>query len=156
MIAFYYVDKKYADYLRTHDRKVPNTDYETHRKFVCGVVLHVNGVKYYAPISHDTQKRQTSILIRDKGRPISSIKFCFMIPVVDSAIAKMDFKAIEQIDSQYASLLRTEYRFCLKNIDRIEEKALSVYKIGNNKNHALNKYCCDFLKLEAASKQYQL
>ena len=78
MIAFYYVDKKYADYLRTHDRKVPNTDYETHRKFVCGVVLHVNGVKYYAPISHDTQKRQTSIIIRDKGRPISSIKFCFM------------------------------------------------------------------------------
>lgn len=156
MLSFYFIDKKYADYLRDFEAKVPNTDYDTHRKFVCGVVLQVNGVKYYAPISHDTTKRQTSLLIYDKGKAISSIKFCFMIPVIDSAITRMNFKAIEQIDYKYANLLRTEYKYCLKIQDKIKEKALSVYKIGCNKNHAQNSHCCDFKLLEEICKKYSL
>ena len=82
MLYFYYVNKEYANFLRQDDEKVPNLNYDSHDKFFCGVVFEINGFKYDAPISHETVKQQTSLIIYDKGRAISSIKFAFMIPVL--------------------------------------------------------------------------
>ncbi len=39
MLAFYYVDKDYADYLREFEPKVPVLDYERYDKFFCGFHL---------------------------------------------------------------------------------------------------------------------
>ena len=62
------------------DRQIPNIHYSKNNKFVCGVVLNIGGIEYYAPISHTTKKYQTSLLIYDKETPISSIRFSFMLP----------------------------------------------------------------------------
>ena len=54
MLKFYDIDENYIQFLKTIDRQVPDVKYDSNNKFLCGVVLEINGVKYYAPISHKT------------------------------------------------------------------------------------------------------
>lgn len=155
MLNFYDVDKKYVQFLKTIDKQVPNIEYHTNNKFVCGVVLDIHGIKYYAPISHMTNKQRTNILIYDKGKTISSIRFSFMIPAFDEVLTKKNFADIAKTDAAYADLLASEYDYCKSHLQNIQEKALTVYKIGCNKEHVLNYTCCDFQKLEDHYKEYQ-
>lgn len=155
MIKFYDIDEGYVRFLQTVDKQVPNIHYSTNNKFVCGIVLDVNGINYYAPISHMTAKQQTNIQIFDKTRPISTIRFSFMIPAYDEVLSVKNFSEIAKKDQNYANILGAEYDFCATHIDDIHKKALAVYKIGCNKNHKLNYACCDFKKLEAAYLSYK-
>lgn len=155
MLKFYDIDKDYITYLKTIDGQVPNIEYSSNNKFVCGIVLEINGTKYYAPISHKTNKQRTSIQILDKGKPISSIRFSFMIPAYDEVLKEKNFKNIAINDPKYAALLQAEYSYCSSHIKDIQSKALAVYKIGCNKNHVLNYTCCDFKKLESLYLGYK-
>ena len=155
MLKFYDIDENYIQFLKTIDRQVPDVKYDSNNKFLCGIVLDVHGVKYYAPISHKTDKQQTNLQIFDNGVPISTIRFSFMIPAFDEVITYKNFKDIAKIDPAYASLLHAEHSYCSNNVADIKSKALSVYKIGCNKNHRLNYTCCDFKKLEEYYMEYK-
>ena len=155
MLKFYDIDKNYINFLKTIDTQVPDIEYSSNNKFVCGIVLEINGVKYYAPISHKTDKQQTNLQIFDKGRPISTIRFSFMIPAYDEVLKIKDFKSIAQSDPNYAALLHAEYSYCSSHLNDIKAKALAVYNIGCNKNHRLNYTCCDFKKLEEHYTEYK-
>ena len=98
MLRFYDVDERYVQFLKTLDKQIPNIGYDTNNKFVCGVVLNINGVKYYAPISHKIEKQQTSLQIFDKGTPISTIRFSFMFPAYDDVLIPKDFAVIAKTD----------------------------------------------------------
>lgn len=154
MLKFYDIDEKYVDFLKAFDRQVPNIRYDSNNKFVCGTVLNINGVKYYAPISHNTTKQKTNIQIFDNGIPISTMRFSFMIPALDFVLKEKKFSEIEKYDRNYANLLRAEYKFCKDNKKDIYDKAMAVYKIGCNKNHKYNYTCCDFKLLEEHYKEY--
>lgn len=97
-MKFYDIDEGYVKYLQTIDPQVPNIHYNTNNKFVCGVVLEIDGIKYYAPISHTTRKFQTSMLIYDGNRSISSIRFSFMIPAYAEVLVQKNFSHIAKID----------------------------------------------------------
>lgn len=154
-MKFYDIDENYVKFLQSIDRQIPNIHYGTNNKFVCGVVLEIGGVKYYAPISHITKKFQTSMLIFDKGRVISSIRFSFMLPAYDEVLSEKDFKKIAEKDPNYANIISAEYDYCRHHKKEIYQKAEAVYKIGCNKNHKLNFTCCDFKKLEAEYLKYK-
>lgn len=154
MIKFYDVDKNYINFLRSIDRQIPKFDYSTHDKFVCGIVLSVGDVNYYAPISHFNKQQKTNFPIYDKGSIISTVRFCFMFPVPSDVLTIKDFKAIAKTDVHYADLLNTEYNYCKSHIDDLLKKANDVYRIGCNKNHFLNHTCCDFKKLEKEYTNY--
>ena len=155
-MKFYDIDEGYVKYLQTIDPQVPNIHYNTNNKFVCGVVLEINGVKYYAPISHTTRRFQTSMLIYDNNRPISSIRFSFMIPAYEEVLIQKNFSQIAKIDQNYANILAAEHRYCQAHKQDIYSKAHSVYRIGCNKNHRLNYACCDFKRLEKEYKNYKV
>lgn len=155
MIAFYDVDSDYINFLKKFDSRVPNVIYEGNNKFVCGIVLSINGFNYYAPISHMTQKQRTNMQIKDGNRILSTIRFSFMFPAPDFVLHRKNFANIAATDTKYADLLATEYAFCLSHQDDITKKALAVYKIGCNKEHVLNYTCCDFKLLEAHAKDYK-
>ena len=155
MLKFYDINKDYVKFLKTVDRQVPDIEYSSNNKFVCGIVLNVNGVKYYAPISHKTEKQQTNLQIFDNGVPISTIRFSFMIPAFDEVLTFKDFRAIAKVDPDYAALLHAEHSYCSSHQTDIRNKALSVYHIGCNKNHRLNYTCCDFKKLEEHYLEYK-
>lgn len=155
MLKFYDIDPAYANYLRQFDQRIPNISYGTNNKFVCGIVLSVAGHDYFAPISSNTAKQQTNILIKDNtGKPLASIKFSFMFPAPDATITPKDFKAIRATDPAYADLLEKEYVFCRKNEQAIRDKAAKVYRIGCSPKHTLHKHCCDFHLLEAKQDEW--
>lgn len=86
-LKFYEVDAKYIRYLKEEgDNKIPNIDYEKHKKFFCGIVLTINNFNYFVPVSSYHKKAHTVFLIMDKDKktkgfkPISSLRFSFMFP----------------------------------------------------------------------------
>lgn len=155
MLKFYDIDPAYANYLQQFDRRIPDISYGTNSKFVCGIVLSIAGYNYFAPISSNTVKQQTNILIEDdNGRVLSSIKFSFMFPAPGSAITPKNFREVRKVDYAYADLLEKEYKFCKKNEQAIRDKAMKVYKIGCNPGHKLHRNCCNFRLLETKHDQW--
>ena len=61
-LFFYDVDIDYVRYLKEAEKakrgftRVPDVEYGNERKMVCGVVLEMNGYKYYVPISSYKKK----------------------------------------------------------------------------------------------------
>lgn len=155
MIKFYDVDENYIDFLKQYDEQVPNIKYDAINKFVCGIVLQVNGIDYVAPISHNTKVVKTSLPIYNKEKVISTIRFSFMFPARHEHLTVKNFAAIAKTDPKYADLLQTEYKYCKSHESEILDKAKWVYKIGCNKNHYLNYTCCDFKKLENVYLNYE-
>ena len=155
MLNFFYVDTEYVDYLRAFDSRIPYLQYEDKDKFVCGIVMSVDGCDYFAPISSKTHKQQTCIMIRDKdGTDLSSIKFNYMFPAPEAVVTRVDIGDIRKSDPSYANLLQKEYEFCKANESSILAKAQKVYAIGCKPGHFLNSSCCDFKLLEEKSKAY--
>jgi protein AbiQ len=118
-LRFYEVDAAYINYLLKTDAKVPRVDYSAsspHDKFLCGIVLSVSGHDYFAPISSFTEQQRTNVVIKNaKGRPLSSIRLSFMIPVPPGVAALKDIGA--EPSRSYKFLLYNELRFCNRNAD---------------------------------------
>ena len=96
------------------------------------------------------------MLIYDKGTPISSIRFSFMLSAYDEVLIEKNFKQIAKEDQNYANILVAEYDYCRHHVNDIYKKAEVVYRIGCNKNHQLNYTCCNFKKLEEEYLKYKL
>lgn len=157
MLNFYNVDIDYTDYLRRFDTRIPHIKYGDKDKFVCGVVLSINGCDYFAPVSSKTNKSQMSIMILDKdGKELSSIKLNYMFPAPQSVVSRIEISDVRKSDPSYANLLQKEYEFCKANESSIIAKAQKVYAISCNPNHFLHGACCDFKMLEEKSKAYFL
>ena len=77
-----------------------------------------------------------------------------MFPAMPSVLVVKDFSAIRKRDQAYADLLLKEWNDCNGNDTQIKNKAISVYKIGCNKNHPFNYACCDFRLLESLYMNY--
>lgn len=153
-INFYDVDPEYLSYMQNIDSKVPNHNYDTHDKIYCGVVLKMNNCNYLAPLSHFNRSQATNFIIRDyHNRDISSLRFCFMIPVLDNVIHITD---LDSVDNAYAGLLHTELAYCRQNIDKIYRGAHRTYSYGTNPNHRLYRNCCDFHKLEEEYRKFHV
>lgn len=153
-MKFYYVEKDYISYLKKYDSKIPNFDYDTHKKFVCGVVFNINNINYFAPISHNIDKYRSSYIIRNNNKPISSIRLSFMFPVDMKNLEIVNFSELKKEDYNYYRLVVSEYQICNKEKDKIKNKAERVYYNSQINNHILNKVCCDFKKLEEAMRNY--
>lgn len=156
-MRFYDIDVEYTNFLQKHDNQIPNIQYSSHNKFVCGIVISVNGIDYYAPVSSQTKVQRTSFPILDKNNNVmATIRFCFMFPAPNFVLTEKNFAEISKSDKSYADFILEEYNFCKTHKEDILQKAKSVYDIGCNKNHRLNYTCCDFVLLESVYKQYEV
>ena len=100
-LFFYDVDADYVKYLKEIETakrgftRVPNVQYQKERKMVCGVVLEINGYKYYVPVSSYKKKQPNNLLIRLEDDSFNQVKgslrFNYMFPVADQYITKRDF-----------------------------------------------------------------
>ena len=154
MLKFYDVDDRYVKFLQSHDKQVPNITYFGYNKFICGIVLSINGCDYYAPISSNKNVYRTSYPITASGIVIATIRFCFMFPAPLSVLTEKDFAQVRKTDNAYADLLLKQWRCCQTNYNAIMLKAQTVYKIGCNKNHYFNHACCDFKMLESVYTKF--
>lgn len=163
-LNFYTISLDYVSYLKKEEEsrrgfsRVPNMDYGDKRKpkFLCGIVLQVNGMDYYVPVSSYKQKKPDNFLIEDRnGRILASLRFNYMFPIPKGL-------AIERIiskepDLAYRALLSQELRFCIKNQEQIQKLAARTYRrVILGKDPGLVKNSCDFVFLEEASKKWTL
>ena len=157
-LYFYEVSADYISYLLKFDSKVPRIDYSKtsqHDKFMCGIVLSVNEHDYFAPISSFVTQQRTNMVIKnEKGKPISSIRLSFMIPIPPNVTTVKNIK--NEPSPEYRRLLNLELQFCRKNANAIRRMAKHIHNsVVNGKDPIMIKNCCDFIKLEIACAKYQ-
>jgi len=123
-------------------------------KFLCGIVLNVEGHDYFAPISSFRTPQRSNIIIKDANeKDVASIRFSFMIPVPSSAISIK--RIADEPSPKYRILLNMELQFCRRNANAIHSRARFVYNaVTVKKDTLMVKNCCDFKKLEAACDEY--
>lgn len=96
---------------KTGISRVPNMEYGNLRKpkFLCGIVLQVNNIDYYVPVTSYTQQKPDNFLIRaDNGQvasyPLSSEKEtakASMKEPLDTAQAKADGYSQQSTDQHH-------------------------------------------------------
>ena len=55
-LKWYVVDKEYVSYLKEFDNKVENIDYSNRFKPYLGIIITINEINYYVPISSVKEK----------------------------------------------------------------------------------------------------
>lgn len=159
-IKLYEVNPKYIDYLVPHAPHLfqnKQSGQHNERKYI-GIVLIVNNMKYFAPLSsfkakHERMKNGLDFI---KVGDYAVININNMFPVPDSEYTYVDIPKVKNL--QYRKLLMTEYRIIRKLQDKIKKNATEVYKHKINKGNttALAKRCNDFILLEEKCRQFTL
>ena len=162
--SFYYVNADYIQYLKETEIKargfttVPNVEYANHNKFIYGMIMEVNGVNYYVPISSYKKSQEDNLLIKieDHKKLVvrGSMRFNFMIPVPKKCLVPVDFNG-SQFTEQDKIMLRKEYKACLKMLSQAQRRAQKTYeRVLKNEDEQLIRNSCMFLLLEEAYKVY--
>ncbi len=162
--TFYYVDAKYINYLKEIEinargfTTVPNVEYSNHNKFVYGVIMEINNIDYYVPISSYKKTQQDNLLIKIESHKKSvirgSMRFNYMIPVPKQCLIPVDFNS-DCFTEQDKIMLRKEYKSCLHLLSKAQKKAVKTYqRVLLGKDEQLIKNSCMFDVLEEACKNY--
>lgn len=165
-LHFYDVAPDYAVYLQEEERKVrgytkvPNLIYdEGHEpKLVCGIVLEINGYKYYVPVSSYKIQQSNNILIRlndDKYNQVKgSLRFNYMFPIADGCATIRDFSKEAKLSRKI--FLHRQLVYCDSIRDEIYDMAQQTYKdVIKGENKELINNACDFKLLELAADRYR-
>ena len=162
-LRFYRADVAYCDFLRQSDPCVPYIQDEKHARPFVGVLLTVNGLDYFAPLSspkpkHKSMKNQVDFMKINNGK-WGAINFNNMIPIHTSCLKVVDMKVSQSDDiaeTAYKNLLANQLSWCNSNKAGILARAAKLYNIIINKQAwpELAKRCCDFLKDEEQYRAY--
>lgn len=157
-IKLYEIENAYVDYLlpiAPHLFKNKKTSQQNERKYI-GVVLSINGLNYFAPLSSFKPKhaKMKDGLDFIKVKNYAVINLNNMFPVPSGIYHYVDIAAIQ--DPHYKALLQSEYRYIKSIQDRIRKNASNLYahKLQHGEGTALAKRCNDFLALEKACQEY--
>lgn len=163
-LNFYTVDAEYVGFLQQTEyqqrgfSRVPNVNYGLQQKpkFLCGIVLQVDAIDYYVPVSSYKQQKPDNFLIKaSNGEIVGSLRFNYMFPVPRGLVAERSIKT--EPDQAYRTLLSQELRYCIDNQDTICRLAARTYKrvcLGKDKGLVANS--CDFRFLEQKCQEYIL
>lgn len=158
-LYIYEVDCEYIDYLSKYASHIfhnAKQGQSNSRKYI-GIVLEVNGLKYFIPISSFKEKhkkmRETVDFIKIKDYAVLNINN--MLPVPDGLFERINIGAVE--DMKYKALLQAEYREIKRKRDIIVKYSRTVYnhKIKNGDKTPLAKRTNDFSVLEEACENYK-
>lgn len=124
-LKFYEVDSEYIKYLKEKgDDKIPNIEYDKHKKFFCGIVLTINNFNYFAPVSSYTKKVRTAFLIKDKDKENNQLK------VISSFREKIKKLANEVYKLGLNKDTRNKFNIC--DFKKLEEKCLEYIELMEN------------------------
>lgn len=151
--SFYQASADFCDFLRKSDSCVPYTmDRKSTRPFV-GILLEVQGYKYYAPLTspkpkHLRMKNQIDFM-KINGGTWGSINFNNMIPIHNNSLKKIDMQHLPldtKADTDYKNLLSNQLSWCNSNKLAIINQATKLYNtiIQGKARPELLKRCCNF------------
>ena len=158
-IKLYEIEAEYVDYLAKyaphffHNKK----DEQRHSRKYIGVLLTVNDMDYFAPLSsfktkHRKMKNNVDFI---KVGTYAVINLNNMFPVPNGLYHYVDFS--KEKDNNYKNLLMAEYRIIKGLQDKIIKNAHVVYRhrIDNGDSTALGRRCNNFTALEEACSKYK-
>ena len=88
-------------------------------KFLCGIVLQVNNIDYYVPVTSYTQQKPDNFLIKaDNGQVTSSLRFNYMFPIPKELVAERTIAG--EPERAYRALLAQQLRYCIANQPTIQ------------------------------------
>lgn len=157
-IKFYQVLPEYVEYLipyAPHLFHNKQSGQQNERKYI-GVVLSINGVEYFAPLSSfkDKHIRMRESLDFIKVKNYAVINLNNMFPVPNGQYFYVDIS--RENDSKYKALLQAEYRYIKSIQEKIRKNAANLYQLKTKGvESSLTKRCNDFLKLEELCKRYK-
>ena len=167
---WYLVSKKYIEFLKKYDNKVGNVDYGDNIKPYLGIVLEVNNIKYYVPVSspkakHMNMKNNIDFLkIEDEGRLLAIININNMIPVPNICLTQLKYRDIANYRffknknevMNYVYLLQLEKKWIDNNENRIIDNACKLYnKCLKYPYSSLVSRCCKFKLLEIKCLEWE-
>ena len=157
LVKVYEVSEDYVDYLVPHAPHLfrnKKQGQQNSRKYI-GVVLHIEEIDYFAPLSSfkDKHKRMNETLDFIKIKNYSVINLNNMFPIPNGCYSYVDIS--KEYNPKYKSLLLAEYRYIKSIQEKIRKNAATLYKLKTKgENSALTKRCNDFLLLESLCKKY--
>ena len=168
---WYVVDKKYVSYLQKFDKRVGYVEYGEKLKLHIGIIIGVDGFKYYIPVSSPKSKHakmKNSVDFHKIIDPETKTLFAVfninnMIPVPDSCVTQLKYNTIDKFRTFANEKEKTDYIYLLQNekavIDRLGNvlkiKAQKLlFKVCEDPESNLAKRCCNFRLLQEKSKEY--
>jgi protein AbiQ len=161
-MKFYNIEDDYILFLRNYDTKVAENK-KVSRPYI-GIVLEINGIKYYAPLTSPKPKHKNMKNGKD-FRKISqgqygAINFNNMIPVPDSALLIIDIE--NEPDPKYRRLLQNQYKAIKADRKSIEKTAENLRNLILTEEEKLGSYdmkikarCCNLKLLETVYVKYK-
>lgn len=157
-IKIYQVDSCYVDYLVPyaphlfHNKKIGQ---QNERKYI-GIVLHINGLDYFAPLSSFKEKhyrmKETIDFIKIKNYAVINLNNMF--PVESKYYTYVDISL--EYNLKYKALLLAEYRVIKSIQDKLRKNAAVIYKLKTSGvQSSMTKRCNDFPKLEELCLAYK-
>lgn len=158
-LRFFEINPHYIDYLSLfapHLFANKKPDQHHARKYI-GIVLQINDLFYFAPLSSAKPKHRHMQEGLDfiKVKQYSVINLNNMLPVPLSDCIPIDFS--KERDPKYRNLLMAEYRFIKMIEEKVQKNARLLYnhKIRYGNSTPLAKRCNDFLLLEQKCREYE-
>ena len=168
---WYVVDKSYINYLTQFDSRVGYVEYGERLKLHIGIILKIDEVQYYVPISSAKSKHKKmsnsvdfhKIQDEETGYIYAVININNMIPVPKSCITQVKYNNIDEFRIFENEKEKTDYIYLLQKekylIDKIEgvlqNKAKKLYqKCMIKPESSLAARCCNFRLLEEKCKLY--
>ncbi len=158
-IKLYEISDEYINYLSPHAPHLflnKKAGQKNERKYI-GIILQVNDLDYFAPLSSFKQKHESMNEMIDfiKVKNYAVINLNNMFPVPKAECKYVEFE--NEKDLKYRSLLLAEYRYIKSIQDKIRKNALVVYKhkLEKGSSTGLAKRCNDFTLLEKLCENYK-
>ena len=155
-LKLYEINPKYIKYLAQYQEHIFISDgNKASRKYI-GIVLQINGMNYFVPLSsfkpkHKKMKESVDFI---KIRDYAVININNMVPVPEGEYHLVDVNGTK--DMQYRYLMQAESREINRQRNRIIKNADIVYKhkLRNGDTTPLAWRTNDFKELEKRCKQY--
>lgn len=159
-LEIYEIDSSYIEYLSNFEEhlfKNKKITQDFSRKYI-GIILEINGFKYFAPLSSFKPKHrrlcETVDFIKVGIYAVINLNNMFPAPLNLCKSVK-----IENIKNEhYKNLVRAEYRIIKQKTEQIINNAKDVYnhKMINDGKSKLSQRCNDFKNLEVKCKEYKI
>ena len=156
-IKLYEINPDYIDFLARYEPHLFRNSapgQKNARKYI-GVVMQVDGMDYFAPLSSFKKKHEgmrETIDMMKIGR-YAVINLNNMFPVPQGCMHYVNISAEQDVN--YRMLLLAEYRIIKSRQERIRKNAEQVYRLKvSGKESGLTKRCNDFSALEQAYMEY--
>lgn len=156
------MNELYARYIYYQDKNVLKTfDMKNKRPFV-GIILKINEINYFAPLSspkkkHEKMKNSIDFIKINNGRD-GVINLNNMIPIPEEQYNEINIKEEIQKDKKYGIILKYQIKWCNENKEQIINNAKRLYDLITEERANLNlrNRCCDFKFLEVKLNQFIL